>query len=390
MEKSYVPSCSDCQCNKSCTIKPPGPLHPLPIPDECGDSVALDFVGPLPEDDGYNCILTMTNRLGSDYHLIPTRTDATAKDVALLVFDNWYCENRLPSDFVSDQDKLFVSRFWKALTKLTGVQLKMSSTYHPQMNGSSEHTNKTINQAIRFHVNWNQKGWVWALSRIRFCMMNTINSLTGYSGFQLRLGQSPCVIPPIIPTLLPDNLRSAGSTAENIINQLTNDIADTKDNLIQAKAIQATYANRLCSQEVVYQPGDKVMLSTFHRRRDFKQKGDDHVAKFFPRWDGPYTITNAHPETSSYTLNNNSPYPYYASELKLYHQNDPILFPNRKLPKPGPVLTPDGMQEHEIEQILDMQPHGCGHQYLIQWVGYGPEDDEWLPGRMLEDCKALN
>ena len=221
-------------------------------------------------------------------------------------------------------------------------------------------------------------------------MMNTINSSTGYSGFQLHLGRSPRVIPPIVPTSLPDNLCSAGSTAENIINQLMNDIADAKDNLIQAKAIQAMYAKRSRGQEVVYQPGDKVMLSTFHRRRDFKQKGNDHVAKFFPRWDRPYTITKAHPETSSYTLDNNSPYPYYASKLKLYHQNDLILFPNHKLPKPGPVLTPDGMQEHKIEQILDMQPHGRGHRYLVQWVGYSPEDDEWLPGRMLKDCEALN
>ena len=220
--------------------------------------------------------------------------------------------------------------------------------------------------------------------------MNTINSSTGYSSFQLRLGRSSRVIPPIVPTSLPDNLCSAGSTAENIINQLTNDIADTKDNLIQAKAIQAMYAKRSRRQEVMYQPGDKVMLSTFHRHQDFKQKDDDRVAKFFPRWYGPYTITKAHPETSSYTLDNNSPYPYYASKLKLYHQNDPILFPNHELPKPGPVLTPDGMQEHEIEQILDMQPHGRGHRYLVQWVGYGPEDDEWLPGRMLKDCKALD
>ena len=111
------------------------------------------------------------------------------------------------------------------------------------------------------------------------------------------------------------------------------------------------------------------------------------MAKFFPRWDGPYTITNAHPETSSYTLDNNSPYPYYASKLKLYHQNNPILFPNHELPKPGPVLTPDGMQEHEVEQILDMQPHGHGHWYLVRC---SPEDDEWLPGRMLKDCEALN
>ena len=132
--------------------KAPGPLHPLPIPDERGDSVALDFVGPLPEDHGYNCIFTMTDHLGSDYCLIPTRTNASAEDVTLLVFDNWYCKNGLPSDFVSDHDKLFISRFWKALTKLTGVKLKMSSAYHPETNGSSEQTNKTVNQAIHFHV----------------------------------------------------------------------------------------------------------------------------------------------------------------------------------------------------------------------------------------------
>ena len=101
-------------------------------------------------------------------------------------------------------------------------------------------------------------------------------------------------------------------------------------------------------------------------------------------------IINAHLETSSYTLNNNNAYPYYASELKLYLGNDTQLFLNHELPKPGPVLTPDGMQEHGIEQILDEKPQGRGYQYLVQWVGYSPEDDKWLPGRMLEDCKALN
>ena len=390
LEKSYVPSCSDCQRNKSRTTKAPGPLHPLPIPDERGDSVALDFVGPLPEDEGYNCLLTMTDRLGSDYRLIPTRTDASAEDIALLVFDNWYCENGLPSNFVSDRDKLFVSRFWKALTKLTGVKLKMSSAYHPETNGSSERTNKTVNQAIRFHVDRNQKGWVRALPRIRFCIMNTVNASTGYSGFQLRLGRSPRIIPPIVPTSLPDDLRSAASAAENVINRLTNDVADAKDNLLLAKTVQATYANKSRGREIVYQPGDKVMLSTFHRRRDYKRKGDDRAAKFFPRWDGPYTIIKSHPETSSYTLDNNSAYPYYASELKLYHPNDAQLFPNRELPKPGPILTPDGMQEHEIERILDAQPRGRGYRYLVRWVGYGPEDDEWLPGKMLKDCEALD
>ena len=85
LEKSYIPSCSDCQQNKSQMTKAPGPLHPLPIPDDCGDSVAVDFIGPLPEDNGYNSILTMTDCLGSDYRLIPTRTNASAEDIVLLI-----------------------------------------------------------------------------------------------------------------------------------------------------------------------------------------------------------------------------------------------------------------------------------------------------------------
>lgn len=70
LEQGYVKSCPDCQRNKSNTSKPLGPLHLLPVLDQHGDSVAIDFIGPLPEDDGKNCILTLTDRLGSDIRII--------------------------------------------------------------------------------------------------------------------------------------------------------------------------------------------------------------------------------------------------------------------------------------------------------------------------------
>jgi len=44
-----------------------------------------------------------------------------------------------------------------------GVKLKMSTAYHPETDGSSERTNKTVNQALQFHVECNQMGWVRAL-----------------------------------------------------------------------------------------------------------------------------------------------------------------------------------------------------------------------------------
>src|SRR5437016_3598857 len=53
LESGYIPACVDCQRNKNSTTKPTGPLHPLPIPDARGDSVAMDFIGPLPEENGF-------------------------------------------------------------------------------------------------------------------------------------------------------------------------------------------------------------------------------------------------------------------------------------------------------------------------------------------------
>ena len=121
------------------------------------------------------------------------------------------------------------------------------------------------------------------------------------------------------------------------------------------------------------------MLNTFYRWHNYQQKGDGCAAKFFPRLDGPYSVIKTHPESSSYTLDNNDTYPYYASLLKLYHTNNALLFPNHELPKPGPVLTPDGLQEHTIDKILDTQKCKWGYQYLVHWVGFRPKDDKWLP-----------
>ena len=84
-------------------------------------------------------------------------------------FDKWYCENGLPSDIISDRDKLFVSKFWKVPHKITGVKLKMSTAYHLQADSASEHTNKTVNQCLQYHVEQNQLGWVCALPSTLQC-----------------------------------------------------------------------------------------------------------------------------------------------------------------------------------------------------------------------------
>ena len=391
LEEAYIPGCDACQRNKGSTKRPAGPLHPLPIPDDRGDSVAVDFVGPLPEDEGFDCIVTMTDRSGADIQVVPTQMDISAEDFAQLFFDHWYCENGLPLEFISDRDKLFVSRVWKTLTKITGVKLGTSTAFHPETDGASERTNKTVNQCLRYHVARNQKGWVRALPRICFAIKNTINKSTGFSPFQLQTGRSPRLIPPIATA----DRKAENMDAVKLIERIHTDVAEAKDNLMLAKIFQADQANKKRGPEEIYKVNDLVLLSTANRRKEYAAVGSGRVAKLFPRRDGPYRVVVAFPETSTYRLEvPNAPpnfcHTFHASQLKRYVPNDRTLFPGRDFPRDGPVLLENGREEHVIERILDERRRGRGWQYLVRWKGYGPGDDEWLPRREIEETIALD
>jgi hypothetical protein len=202
------------------------------------------------------------------------------------------------------------------------------------------------------------------------------------------------LIPPIVPNALTDLATPEEVGVQQIISQIAIDVEEAKDNLLQAKIFQAHYANQHYEKEHKYAVGNNVMLSTLHRHNKYKKKGGKCIAKFFPHYDGPYLVIDVHPEASTYTLelpNHPNVFPtYHASELVPHVANDPSLFPDREDECPPPIVTPDGIEEYFVKEILDAHPCGRGWQYLVRWSGYSPEHDRWLPRTALEDCEVLN
>ena len=369
LEDAYVPSCPECQRNKSRTNRPFGPLHPLPIPEQRGDSVAIDFIGPLPKDGDFDAIITFTDRLNSDIQIVPTSINLSAEKLADLFFDKWYCENGLPLEIISDRDKLFISKFWKHLHTLTGVKIKMSTSYHPETDGASECSNKTVIQSIRFHVERNQKGWARALPRIRFNIMNTVNKSMGFTPFQLRLGRNPHIIPPLIKEGSPSSVTPTELSATSIIERIQHDVWEAQDNMIKAKISQAHHANKHRLLDFPFKVGQRVRLSTLHRRRDYKSKDQKRVVKFMPRFDGPYEITKVNPEHSTVTLNlPRSPdifLVFHTSEILPFIENDESLFPSWTLHPPEPINVNDNL-EHYIDKIIDeRKSRGRGQKHYL-------------------------
>ena len=107
--------------------------------------------------------------------------------------------------------------------------------------------------------------------------MNSINASTGFSNFQLHLGHSPWLIPPIVPADLPEDFRSAALVAEDLITQIRTNVMEAKDNLFQAKISQEHHVNTHCGDEFVYQVGNKVMLSAFNWCNEYCKKGENQA-----------------------------------------------------------------------------------------------------------------
>jgi len=379
--ETYIKSCTSCARNKSSTQAPAGFLHPLPIPKDRFTEMALDFVGALTPSRGFDTILVMTDRLTDYVKFEPTHSTATAQDIADLVYRSWYRQFGLPRAIASDRDKLFTSKFWKELHKRIRIHLRMSTSYHPETDGSSERSNKTMIEALRHYVNLRQSDWADHLIHVETAMNNSVNATTGKTPTELVYG-TPVRLFPSPSDLAKPNLDVPA--VSDYIQRIQDNISLARDRHAEAKTRQTTYANRERRQEPEYKVGDKVYLETKDLRLRIKQKG--RSAKFYPRYVGPFELSHVQPETSNYTLILPPEFrihpKVHARRLKLAHENDPELFPGRIPPRPPPIDFEDN--QFAVEAILDHRKRGRTRQFLVHWKGYADTDDSWVLERDID------
>lgn len=253
----------------------------------------MDFVGPLPEsrdrDAAYDSITVVIDLLTAMVHLIPGRTNYTAMHVAELVFAKIYKLHGLPRAIISDRDVLFTSRFWKRLHQLIGTELRMSTAYHPQSDGSTERANRTITQLLRQCINPNQRDWVLKLPAIEFAINLARSDSTGFSPFFLNSGRMPRSM--LWDSPKPDEFPGVRTFTERI---RTATLA-AHDAILAARVKQTRDANQH-RRKAPFETGDLVYLSTENIKFP---KG--LVRKFLPKFIGPYKILKNH-ENEAFTI----------------------------------------------------------------------------------------
>ena len=92
---------------------------------------------------------------------------------------------------VSDCDAWFILGSWESLQESMGNSLKMSTAFHPQIEGQTERTNQVMEDILRVCAIDFGSSWEMHLSLVEFVYNNSYHSSIGMVPFE-ALYRRPC------------------------------------------------------------------------------------------------------------------------------------------------------------------------------------------------------
>ena len=369
----YVEGCTTCQQNKSNTHPT---IPPLTLIKSCVSrpfqQVSCDLITDLPTSSGFDSLLVVVNHgLTKGVILCPTKKTITADRVATLFFHKVYLHFGLYDKIISDHGPQFASTFAKELGKLLNYDLSLSTAYHPQSDGETEHVNQEVETYLRIFCGSNPGSWVDKISHAEFAHNHHPHSVTNQSPFYLMMGYKPHALPSLI-----------SDSSIPVVESCLKSLVAAQDEALAAHEL-ALQVMTLCNNRgfTPFAKGDKVWLEARNLKRSITNP------KFASKCEGPFTIVKV---LSPITYQLRLPkmwkihHTFHASLLTPYRENE---VHSQNFPAPPPDLI-EGEEEYEIKKILCHRGSPSTRMFLIRWKGYLAEEDSWIAERELKHAKS--
>jgi hypothetical protein len=363
---TYCRTCDLCNRTKTQHRKPIGELHPAETPEERWDVISVDFIVELPESNGYDTIMNVVDSVGKRAHFVATNTTITAEGSARLYVREVWKHHGTPRTVLSDRGPQFVADFTRELYRLLGIKLALSTAYHPQTDGQTERLNQELEQYLRLFVNERQDNWDDLLPFAEFEYNNHVHSSTQQTPFMVDTGRHPRM------GFEPQQPRSKITAVSEFADRMAKGLSEARAALTKSKDEYAMYYNRRREPAPDLKPGDRVWLdasdirttrpsSKLSHRRLGPYEIESKVGHGAYRLKLPFSLGRLHPVFPIVKLTVAIP--------------DPI--PGRKpVPPPDPILI-KGVQEYEVEEVLDSRMRWNRLEYFVKWKGYDASHNCW-------------
>ena len=371
----YVEGCDLCQRMKNRTEEPAGKLKLSEVPQNTWSHLTVDFITKLPVVAGKDAILVVCDRLSKMTHFVATIEGTSAEGLARLFRDNVWKLHGLPESVVLDRGPQFVVELTNELNRMLGIKTKLSTAFHPQMNGQTEQMNQELEQYLRFFVDYRQKDWPEWLVAAEFAVNNKVHTATKVSPFmanyrkELRMG---------------GDIRRKGKveSATAFVERMKKVQEEAEAALRKTQEEMKRYADRGRKEMEEWKKGDRVLLST--KDLVFKERP---TKKLTERYVGPYAIEKV--------VSWNAVKLWLPSSMRVH----PVVnvsqivrykkqVKEQKKEEEEPIEV-EGIEEWEVEKILNKKKIRGVEKYLIWWKGFIAEGDTWERRENLKNAEEL-
>lgn len=385
--EAYRKKCVSGEVNTNQRHMPFGELQPIACPPTIFHTLNMDMIVKLPVTKaGFDSILTVVDRFSKAIRLLPGRENYSAIEWAEVFFAQVYTKWGLPKAIITDRGSQFGNRFWKALFDKLNCSLLTTTAYHPQGDGAAERANQTVEIALRHIVNPRQDDWDVHLPMVEFVHNNSMNASTLKSPNEIIYGhklRDP--LEAISDTLV------AVPTAQKSLEERKINQKEVLDAIQFAQAKSALYydSNHQRPQFVV---GESAYINVNRKIGQPSYRVAVNSRSLGPQRVGPYRILRQVGRMA------------FELELPPSLQIHPVVSVAHleKGPASVPVGPPpdivydegnNGEGEFEVEAILAAEMRGRGRNrqlhYLVKWVGYGHDQNKWLPRSPMEGSRQL-
>lgn len=186
----------------------------------------------------------------------------------------------VPANIVSDRDPKFTYKFWRALQQALGTELRLSSSYHPQIDGLTERTIQTLEDLLRVCVMEFGGSWDEHLALIEFIYNNIHHSSINMAPFEALYGRK-CIMP-----LCWFEVGEKSLYAPEIVKETMEKVQIVKERLKSVQDRQRHYANPK-RRKIEFQEGEKVWVKVSPMKNVTRFGVNGRLG---PRYIGPFEV----------------------------------------------------------------------------------------------------